>query len=330
MEEFLNGHSYVNNCIKSFLLSIALTVLTHILVDTKLTTPPSPLSFECFNSGCKMTPAPLVLYDIDSPLRPRPYAVNPSKARLCLSLKRVPFKTTWVDLLDIPTVRQDLNCPATRKFDDGSDYYTLPMLEDSNTGKVIGDSFDIANYLDEVYPNNGGTLFPKNSSGIGLDYESPAKDAVFHAPVTTNEGSEHAEYARFNWHVDMTISSSMLLYGEFIPFNPETADECKALFAKRAHMDSWKDNWVTGKMRQELIAKSRENLTSLAELFTKNEDGPFLEGKEPNYADMIVGGWLNMLSVIMPSEEWQDFRTWHGGVLARLYDALMKDYFICE
>lgn len=72
---------------------------------------------------------PLVLYDISSPLQPRSYAPNPSKARLVLSFKHVPFQTTWVDILDIPDVRKGLKCPAVRKLDDGSDYYTLPMLQ---------------------------------------------------------------------------------------------------------------------------------------------------------------------------------------------------------
>lgn len=33
-------------------------------------------------------------------------------------------------------------------------------------------------------------------------------------------------------------------------------------------------------------------------------------------------GWLNMLSIIMPGDEWKDFRTWHNGVFARLHDPL--------
>lgn len=62
---------------------------------------------------------PLVLYDIASPLQPRSYAPNPSKSRLALSFKRVPFKTTWIEIPDISNVRKGLDCPATRKFDDG-------------------------------------------------------------------------------------------------------------------------------------------------------------------------------------------------------------------
>ena len=71
-------------------------------------------------------------------------------------------------------------------------------------------------------------------------------------------------------------------------------------------------------------------LTSLAQLFMVHETGPYLEGKQATYADLIVGGWLNMLSATMPEEEWKDFRTWHSGVFARLHDALQENYFECK
>lgn len=37
----------------------------------------------------------------------------------------------------------------------GTDFYTLPMLQ-VPSGEVIGDSFDIANYLEDTFPDSGG------------------------------------------------------------------------------------------------------------------------------------------------------------------------------
>jgi glutathione S-transferase len=273
---------------------------------------------------------PLIFYDISSPLQPRSYAPNPSKSRLALCFKRVPFKATWVDIVDISNVRTVLKCPATRKLDDGSDYYTLPMLQDPVSGKVVGDSFDIANYLEDTFPDSGGVLFPPNSTRTGLDYESPNKDTPFYAPITTNKGAKHEAYAQFNLHVDATFSAYVILYTQYLPFNPDTADDAKALFVKRAHFNSWEDMRVKDEAREPLKAKFKEALTSLAQPFTVHGSGPYLEGEHANYADMIVGGWLNMLSVLMPEQEWKDFRTWHGGVFARLHDALQKNYFVCK
>jgi glutathione S-transferase len=69
----------------------------------------------------------------------------------------------------------------------------------------------------------------------------------------------------------------------------------------------------------------RADLGTLAALFGA-EGGPFLEGERASYADLIVGGWLNMLEVVMPAEEWVEFRGWYGGVFARLHDVLQERY----
>ncbi|KAF2745998.1 hypothetical protein M011DRAFT_459535 [Sporormia fimetaria CBS 119925] len=275
------------------------------------------------------TTQPLIFYDISSPIQPQSYAPNPSKTRYALSLKNIPFKTHFTDLLDITKVRKSLNCPATRKLDDGSDFYTLPMLQNAATGEVIGDSFDIANYLDENYPESGGTLFPANSKRTGLDYQSPHKDVSFVAPITTNAGARNEEYAKFNWHVDTTFTAHVQLVGQFMPFNPHEAEQVKANMAKRAHLKSWEDTFLPKETRGPALQACEEALRSLAELYRVN-DGPFLEGEEPNYADVIVGGWVNMFAKCMPEEEWKAFREWHGGVLARLHDALQERYWVLQ
>ncbi|MCJ1443855.1 MAG: hypothetical protein MMC23_004355 [Stictis urceolatum] len=275
---------------------------------------------------------PLILYDISSPLEPRSYAPNPSKARLALSFKGVPFKTSWVDIPDIPAVRQGLDCPAARKLDDGSDFFTLPMLQDPASGRVIDDSFDIATYLDDTFPDSGGRLFlfPSDSPGTGLDYESPNKDTAFFAPLSLNQGAKNEAYASFNTHVDTTFSAHILLVAQYLPFNPDTAEAARALFVKRAHLSSWDDMSVKGEAREQLRMAFKVALTSLARLFCVHEAGPYMEGERATYADLIVGGWLNMLSATMPREEWEDFRTWHGGVFAGLHDALQENYFECK
>jgi glutathione S-transferase len=274
---------------------------------------------------------PLIFYDISSPLAPSSYAPNPSKSRLALSFKRVPFTTSFIDLMDIPTVRKGLNCPAARKLDDGSDYFTLPMLRDPNNSDiVIGDSFDIANYLDDHFPDPERTLFPEKSTRTGLNYESPNKDTAFFAPLTSNLGSKNEDYAKFNMHVDCTFSSHIVLVAQYLPFNPETAEEVKKVMAKRAHLESWDVLKVQGEAREQMRVAFREGLKSLADLFAVNKGGPCLEGEKANYADLIVGGWVNMMSKTLPEEEWKDFKTWHGGVFGRLHDALQENYWVCE
>jgi glutathione S-transferase len=210
----------------------------------------------------------------------------------------------------------------------GSDYYTLPMLQ-TPSGEVIGDSFDIATYLEDNFPNSGGSLFPKDSTRTGLDFESPQKDTTILIPITTNEGKKNQDYARFNWHVDATFTHHVILVAYYMPFNPTTKEATQQIFLNRANMDSWEQFKVEGDVREGLKLSFKQSLASLAQYYTINE-GPYLEGKEANYADIIVGGWLNMFAECMPAEEWEDFRTWHGGVFARLHDALHKNYYVCK
>jgi glutathione S-transferase len=308
------------------------------------------------------------------------------------------------------------------RFDDGSDYYTLPMLQDpSNGGRVIGDSFDIACYLEDTYPQAGGCLFPAESdasvgtvsTGSLLDsYESPHKDSVFYAPpLTPNASGSHAAYARFNTHVDTTFSAYVVrvcsqglrglreggrllaycekqqqegaarggsregelhphllervcalgihgfgplpaslplslipartpaarcphtrpqvLVAHHMPFNPSTAAEVRSLFARRAHLTSWDQLNIQGEAREQLKAGFREGTASLAALFAVDDSGPYLAGSRASYADLIVGGWVNMMALTLPWEEWEEFRGWHGGVFGRLHDALRQSCWVC-
>jgi glutathione S-transferase len=203
------------------------------------------------------------------------------------------------------------------------------MLQDSSSNKIIGDSFDIANYLEDTFPDSGGCLFPKDSKGTGLDYESPNKDTMFFAPLTLNEGAKNEAYAKFNTHVDATFSAHVILVSQYMPFNPETAEAVKAQMCKRAHLESWDSVFVQGEAREQLKVAFKAALKSLADFFVVNEGGPFLEGEKANYADLIVGGWLNMLAKCMPKEEWEDFKEWHGGVFGRLHDVLQERCFVC-
>jgi glutathione S-transferase len=283
-----------------------------------------------FNKSFRMSDAePLVFYDISSSKQPLSFAPNPSKTRLALGFKNVPFKTTWIDLPDIPNVRKELDCAATRKLDDGSDYYTLPMLRDAASGRVIGDSFDIANYLEDNFVGSGGSLFPEDSTGNGLGYESPHIDKPIHAPITTNQGAKNEAYAKFNLHVDATFSAYVILAAQNMPFKPETMEATKALFIDRMHLKSWDDLSVDGEAREQLKGALKEALKSLADLFMVHKEGPYLEGKRANYADLIVGGWLNYMLICLRAEERTELRTWHDGVFGRLHDALQEKYFVC-
>ncbi|KAL4994275.1 hypothetical protein BDV10DRAFT_177237 [Aspergillus recurvatus] len=271
--------------------------------------------------------APITFYDIAMRTPSLSCSPNPSKTRLALNFTSVPYKTTFVPLPSISAVRQSLGVRAGRKFADGSDFYTLPVLVDEATGSKVGDSFDIAIYLHERYSDaNGGKgeLFPALKDGEKLDFRTP--NTAMLIPLSemskTARQEKYVEYATFNIHVDAAFTMNVLLTVHGLPFLPDTAEATRAEFCKRAGVPSWDAFAVSGEAREKLKESLREMLGDLARLFVRNENGPFILGEKPCYADFIVGGWLRMLSVCLPADEWDEVRGWHGGVFGRVFDAL--------
>ncbi|KAL4814363.1 hypothetical protein BDW67DRAFT_165917 [Aspergillus spinulosporus] len=279
-------------------------------------------------------PASITFYDIAMRTPSLSCSPNPSKTRLALNFASVPYKTTFVPLPSISSVRQSLGVPAGRKFADGSDFYTLPVIVDEATGTKVGDSFDIAIYLHERYADaNGGKgeLLPVLKDGEKLDFRTPntAMLVPLSAMSEAARQDKYLEYATFNTHVDAAFTSHVLLTVHGFPFPPDTAEATKAEFCKRAGVPSWDAFTVSGEAREKLKESLKETLAELAKLFLRNQNGPFILGEKPCYADFIVGGWLRMLSVCLPADEWEEVRGWHGGVFGRVFDGL-SEYMVVK
>lgn len=205
------------------------------------------------------------------------------------------YRTEWVELPDVTSVRKSLGAPPNRTHRDGSPFYTLPIIKDLSMDEVVGDSFEIAQYLEKTYPA-GPSLFPASST-IGREGRA------------------------FNTQVDAIFTDHVLICLHGIPFNPETAELSYKTFADRAGKDSWEELKVSGEERVQIITALETALGDLAKAYEKHE-GPFLEGSVPSYADLIVGGWLKFYQATLPVEEWQAIQSWHGGVWQTLYQAL--------
>ncbi|PKY06351.1 hypothetical protein P168DRAFT_302712 [Aspergillus campestris IBT 28561] len=265
----------------------------------------------------------LTLYDIafKPPVESTTCAPNPWKSRYALNFKSIPYKTVWVPLPDIASVRRSLNVPASRNFADGKDFHTLPVLTDASIKDCapIGDSFDIAIHLQTHYPDAGpsdntanNNLFPADTP---LDF-SYSTGQEFYAPLSKRSESDPvlAAYARFNTHVDAAFSAHVQLAIHGMPLDPATAEETKAEFLRRAGMDDWEALGVKGEARRPLMESFRGALEGLAKLWGEN-DGPFVRGEEACYADFIVGGWLRMMGGMLPGDEWEEVKGWFGGFL---------------
>lgn len=197
------------------------------------------------------------------------------------------YKTEWVDLPDVESVRKKLGAPANRTHRDGTPFYTLPIIEDPATGEIVGDSFEIAVYLDKHY-RDAPSLFPPST--ISLQYA-------------------------FNVQVDAIFSQCGFLFIHGLPFHPETADVSRAEFVRRAGKEKWEDLNLQGKEREDKLEELKAGLEQLAKPY-KLRDGPFLEGAIPIYADFIVGGWLQCFKVAL--KEWEEVKMWHDGLWGKI------------
>ncbi|OGE52965.1 hypothetical protein PENARI_c009G06793 [Penicillium arizonense] len=264
----------------------------------------------------------LTFYDIAlaPPVEKTSCSPNPWKTRYALNFKKVPYKTTWVPLPDISKVRVPFNIPASRKFADGSPYHTLPIVSDPTTGRTIGDSFEIAVYLEEQYPSSGaGELFPAQD----LDFVFGRELELF-APIAVADVGEDGAipaYVRFNTNVDSAFTAHAQLMGGGLPLDPARAQETKTEFEKRIGVP-WDAMVVKGEARGELMKSFEETLSGLASLYRKDASGPFLLGTRATYADFIVGGWLRMCQGTLPGEEWDVIKGWYGGIFGKLHEAL--------
>lgn len=198
-------------------------------------------------------------------------------------------------MINVTEVRKSLGAlPVRKHFIDDSDFYTLPVIVDHSTGQTVGDSFDIAVHLDKTYPSRGGEpcLFPDSSIALHRAFNTLA-DTIF---------PEHAQ---------LVLN---------IPFNPETEEVVKKEFCRRIGKKEWHELELHGPEREALLVRFESRLGELAKLYTRRDEGPFLEGMTPMYADMIVGGWLRWLKVSCP--EWDRIKKWHDGLWEKVDEGL--------
>ncbi|ODM23673.1 hypothetical protein SI65_01262 [Aspergillus cristatus] len=242
------------------------------------------------------TSKPILFYDIASGPPATCFAPNPWKTRYALNFKGVNYQTEWVELPDVTGVRKRLGAPPNRTHRDGSAFYTLPVIHDLSTGDIVGDSLEIAQYLDKTYPD-GPSLFPHGST-VSHDAKG------------------------LNILVDTLFTQHVVLFIHGMPLNPATAKASKATFCERAGVDDWEKLTVRGEERAKVLNSFKQALGNLADLYKKNTEGPFLEGATPSYADLIVGAWLSFAKAT--SKEWEDIQTWHNGIFGKLHQALEK------
>lgn len=229
---------------------------------------------------------------------------NARADRYCLNLKKIPYKTEWIEYPDIAAhcAKLGFSPSATRVTrGTGTLFYTLPAIHDTATGVHLCDSSRIAEYLEAQYPACP-RIFPHDTIGLQIDFHdrmsaklSALWDFVVPAMLARLVPASQAYYRRTReaaWGVP--IEKIAPAGGRFV----EEWDKVRAGFAQVA-------GWYA-KMRAE---------------------GPFIMGAQASWADFVVGAHLVWLNKAWGEDDpkWKAIMQWDNGAWKALFDAL-KEY----
>ncbi|KAA1474762.1 hypothetical protein DENSPDRAFT_841391 [Dentipellis sp. KUC8613] len=245
-----------------------------------------------------MTQQPLILYDIPLSLPYKAWSPNPWKARLALDAKGIPYRTVWVEYPQIADLCKRIGAEHTQIRPDGP-HYTLPVVQDPNTGAVVSDSFKIAQYLDKTYPDTVRLI--------------PDGTAAFQAMF-----------------IDVTSQKIMFpMLKTFIEkiatlLNPSSSEYFRR--TREAALGAKLEEIAPQGPARDAVWKEVLDGMSLVSKWEAESKGDFIMGETVSFADLAILGLLQWVKVMEgeESKEWKDVMNADGGRWERLYQALEK------
>ncbi|KAI6149240.1 hypothetical protein BKA82DRAFT_1007545 [Pisolithus tinctorius] len=225
---------------------------------------------------------PLILYDIPSKLEGNHWSPNTAKPRFVLGYKGLPFRVEWVEYPDIAPRMKEIGA-RQNKLADGRDLYTLPVLSDPNTGALITDSWDIAEYLEKTYPEK--PIFSNKSKGLIRAFD------------TTVANLEKAAVTFRFLRVSQILNEHSVEY--FITTKEALAKEKISEFSPE------------GPRRDEHWAIIERAMETCKEWYD-SEEGKWLMGDVFSYADILLASRLFCFKRVLHDDEWEKFASWHG------------------
>ncbi|KAJ7146362.1 hypothetical protein C8R44DRAFT_757257 [Mycena epipterygia] len=235
----------------------------------------------------------ITLYDIASTVPGQAWSPNTAKTRYALNFKGIPYKTVFLEYLEIEPLCKKIGAKPTT---DKEPYYTLPVIYDPSTDTAVSDSIDIAHYLDATYPD--------------LPRLMPAGTAAFHYAFA--EAYSTTLYPLYTYALPATLPILNLASQDYFRRTREK------LFGQRLE-----DVVPTGDRHIHTWKKLKEAFELVDGWIRKNgPDSKYLMGENVCYADIIVAGYLRWAKVVLGKEQWEEISSWHGGRWANLMKAL--------
>jgi len=275
---------------------------------------------------------PIILYDIPCITPGRPWSPNTMKTRYCLGYKRIPFTTAWVELPDIAGLLQSKGITHPP--------YTLPAIEDPNTGAFIMDSLAIATYLDETYPETSEVLSPAARTVLEgvwdvFSFGSGGGRAGVGPNANTNPGSGAGAGA-------LGDGGDLAPRLVFLIVAAERLNPVSKAYYHETRAARLGERWTTLRVacsaspeeRAEKVDQGIEairgvwrKVTALYDREGDSGGGAFALGKEPCLLDFAVAGRIKFILDGLNPAEAETLTNLEGGSrLGRLVESLEKYY----
>jgi glutathione S-transferase len=214
--------------------------------------------------------------------------------RFALNIKKIPYKTMWIEFPDIHALYQELGIAASTFGADGKPVYTLPVIRDLEADSIISESFKIVRYLDSKFPSSI-PLVPDAAAGLQLAFR------------------------------DLFTDTIMAVYPPMVPMviralSPRSVDFYRS--SREAAFGKLFENICPpGLKREEAWGRGESSFGRLVPYFDAESTGPFIMGSRVSFADLQIAACLMWLIQLAPDEWKKRVAKWHGGRWVRFMEA---------
>ncbi|KAG1766149.1 hypothetical protein EDD22DRAFT_1011817 [Suillus occidentalis] len=240
---------------------------------------------------------PIVLYDIPCVVQGQPWS-----AKTMITRHGLPFQTVWLECPEIkPFYEQHSLAPTTLRVtkETATPIHTLPVIMDPNTNRLITDSFVIAQYLDEQYPDTPKVM-PNNITALVYVFQTAIHNTVMGTVLlATFRGAQKLNPVSKEYVIRTRTEQFGIPWEQFV--TPEKREQ--QWNAMRAACDTM-DGWYA------------------------TSSGQFILGDTPCFADFMVAGLYKWIQYYFEDQEWEEVKRWNGGRWMRLVKATDK-YLDC-
>jgi glutathione S-transferase len=166
---------------------------------------------------------------------------------------------------------------------------------DPNTNKFISDSFAIAQYLDEQYPDTPKVL-PHGTAALIYVFQTAFLNASRNAArMAIVKGAQMLNPESKEYYIRTRVERFGIPWEQFAP--PEKRE---AQWNELRGLCDTADGWY---------AKS---------------SGQFILGDTPCFADFMVAGCFKWIQNCFEMQEWEEIKSWNGGRWGKLVEATDK------